>query len=157
MNYIKLIKTPDDHASALARLSELMALDPAADTPEGDELEVLVLLIEKHEREAFPMDRPDPVEAIRFRMDQQGLSNKDLIPFLGSASKVSEVLSGKRSLSLTMIRRLSQGLGIPVGVLIQEAEIRRQHLRLLLSEGEKSGFVDYDYNSLMDELDKESH
>jgi HTH-type transcriptional regulator/antitoxin HigA len=98
-----------------------MALDPAADTPEGDELEVLVLLIEKYEMEAFPMDLSDPVEAIRFRMDQQRLSNKELIPFVGSASKLSEVLSGKRSLSLAMIRRLSQGLGIPVGVLIQEA------------------------------------
>jgi HTH-type transcriptional regulator/antitoxin HigA len=94
MNHIKLIKTPDDHTHALARLSELMALDPAADIPEGDELEVLVLLIEKYEMEAFPMDRPDPVQAIRFRMDQQGLSNKDLVPFLGSASKVSAMRCG---------------------------------------------------------------
>lgn len=107
MLHIKLIKTPADHARALARLSELMTL-----------------LIEKYEKETFPMDRPDPVEAIRFRMDQQGLSNKDLIPFLGSASKVSEVLSGKRSLSLAMIRRLSQGLGMPVEVLIQEPRAR---------------------------------
>jgi HTH-type transcriptional regulator / antitoxin HigA len=124
MPHIKLIKTPEDHARALARLSELMKLAPAADTPEGDELEVLALLIEKYEKETFPMDRSDPVEAIRFRMDQQGLSNKDLIPFLGSGSKVSEVLSGKRSLSLAMIRRLSQGLGIPVEVLIQEPRAR---------------------------------
>jgi HTH-type transcriptional regulator / antitoxin HigA len=124
MPHIKLIKTPEDYARALARLSELMKLAPAADTPEGDELEVLALLIEKYEKETFPMDRSDPVEAIRFRMDQQGLSNKDLIPFLGSGSKVSEVLSGKRSLSLAMIRRLSQGLGIPVEVLIQEPRAR---------------------------------
>lgn len=67
MNYIKLIKTPDDHTHALARLSELMALDPAADTPEGDELEVLVLLIEKYEMKAFQMDRPDPVAAVLSR------------------------------------------------------------------------------------------
>jgi HTH-type transcriptional regulator/antitoxin HigA len=108
MTRIKLIETPEDHARALTRLSSLMTLDPVADTPESDELEVLALLIEKYEMEAFPMDRPGPIEAIRFRMQQQGLSNKDLIPFMGSASKVSEVLSGKRSLSLAMIRRLSQ-------------------------------------------------
>lgn len=88
----------------------------------GDEntLELLALVIQKYEKENTPPLRPDPIEAILFRMDQMGLSRKDLIPFLGSASKVSEVLSRKRPLSLAMIRRLHEGLGIPLDILVMD-------------------------------------
>jgi HTH-type transcriptional regulator/antitoxin HigA len=112
----KVIKTEAEHRAALARIEELFQARPG--TPEGDELELLVMLVEQFEKVAFPIGLPTPVAAIKFRMEQQGLKNKDLIPFLGSASRVSEVLSGQRSLSLTMIRNLVDGLGIPAEVLI---------------------------------------
>lgn len=120
MPLIKVIKNDDQHAAALARLSKLMTIDPAPDSPEESELEVLSLLVEHYERERFPIDKPDPVEAIKFRMDQQGLSQKDLIPFIGSAPKVSEVLSHKRPLSLSMIRKLNTGLKIPLDILLKD-------------------------------------
>lgn len=116
----KLIKTEADHEEALARIEEIFDAKPG--TPEGDEFELLVTLVEMYEEKAFPIDLPDPVEAIKFRMDQQGLKAKDLVPYIGSAPKVSEVLSGKRSLSLTMIRNLVNGLGIPAEVLLQEPD-----------------------------------
>ena len=112
----KLVKTESDYAAALARVEKLMESKP--NTPQGDELEVLSLLIHDYEERVFPIDKPDPVAAIRFRMAQQGLSNKDLVPFLGSRSRVSEVLSGRRSLSLKMIRALASGLRIPAEVLL---------------------------------------
>ena len=118
----KVIKTDAEHAAALARLMTLMKADLAADSQEENELELLAILIEHYERIRFPMAKPDPVEAIRFRMDQQGLRQKDLIPFIGSAPKVSEVLNRKRPLSLSMIRRLNEGLGIPLDLLLQEDE-----------------------------------
>ncbi|EMI54952.1 helix-turn-helix domain-containing protein [Rhodopirellula sallentina SM41] len=114
----RVIKTERDHQRALARVDELFAATP--DTPEGDELELWLLLIEKFEDEVFPVDPPDPIEAIRFRMDQANLKQKDLIPIIGSKSKVSEVLAGKRDLSLTMIRRLVDELGIPADVLLRQ-------------------------------------
>jgi HTH-type transcriptional regulator / antitoxin HigA len=112
----KIIKTEAEHAEAMARIEEIFNAQPG--TPEGDELELLSMLVEQYEQEAFPIDLPDPVAAIQFRMEQQGLKNKDLIPFIGSPSKVSEVLSGQRGLSLAMIRNLVKGLGIPAAVLI---------------------------------------
>lgn len=117
----KIIRTEADYEAALQRIDSLMDSDPAPTSGEGEELELLSLLVERYEDEKYPMDLPTPVEAIRFRMEQQGLKNKDLIPFIGSPSKVSEVLSGQRSLSLTMIRNLAQGLGIPAEVLIGKA------------------------------------
>jgi len=119
MDHLKIIKTPEEHEAALERLMVLMDAGPL-EGPEADELEVLAMLIEQYEQRQFAIDLPDPVTAIRFRMDQQGLKNKDLIPFIGSASKVSEVLNGNRPLSLNMIRRLNHGLGIPADILIQE-------------------------------------
>jgi len=97
-----------------------MDFDPTPDSAESDELDLLAFLIEKYEEEAFPIDSPDPIEAIKFRMEQQGLIKKDLVPYFGSASKVTEVLNGTRSLSLNMIRKLSAGLGISADVLIKE-------------------------------------
>lgn len=118
MNHIKLIKNKHDHVKALARIKTLMDENLVPDSKEADELEVLSLLIEHYEQENFPIEKPDPIEAIKFRMEQLGLLKKDLIPFIGSASKVTEVLNGTRQLSLNMIRKLSHGLGISVEILI---------------------------------------
>ena len=120
MSVIKVIKTGQDHADAMDRLMQLMDADPKEGSAEENELEVLAILIEQYESEHFPMDKPDPVDAIKFRMEQQGLTQKDMKPYFGSASKVSEVLNGKRALSLAMIRKLHSGLEIPAEVLIQQ-------------------------------------
>lgn len=118
MSTNKIIKTAADHKAALARLDEIF--DAAPGTREGDEAELLTVLIEKYEDVAFPIDLPSPVEAIKFRMEQQGLKPKDLAPYLGGASKVSEVLSGKRALSVGMMRNLHEKFGIPAEVLLRE-------------------------------------
>ena len=122
MNHIKLIKSSQEHEQALVRLMNLMDAEPQSNSPEEGELDVLALLIEKYEQEMFPIDSPDPIEAIKFRMEQQGLIKKDLIPYIGSAPKVTEVLNGTRNLSLNMIRKLRDGLGISAEVLIQKPE-----------------------------------
>jgi len=119
---VKLIKNESDYAAAMARLSALMAANPDAGSANENELDLLALVIEDYERKIVPPVVPDPIEAILFRIDQAGLTRKDLIPYIGSAPKVSEVLARKRPLSLTMIRRLHQGLGIPADVLIGGAE-----------------------------------
>ena len=119
MKQVKIIRSHEEHQKALARASKLMNLDPSPGSEEADELELLFLVIGDYEEKHFPMDTPDPIEVIKFMMDQQGLKKKDLIPYIGSASKVTEVLNGARSLSLSMIRRLSEGLGIPADILIQ--------------------------------------
>lgn len=117
----RIIKTQADYESALSRIDALMESDPAPDTDAGAELELLVMLVEQYEEKHYPMEMPTPVEAIKFRMDQAGLKQVDLIPYIGSKSKVSEVLNGKRPLSLNMIRNLHKGLGIPAEVLLQDA------------------------------------
>jgi HTH-type transcriptional regulator/antitoxin HigA len=119
---VKIIKSAEDYEAAMARLSELMSLDPGADSKEENELELLALVIQDFERQTVPPVKADPIESILFRMDQMQLSRKDLIPYIGSISKVSEVLSRKRSLSLPMIRRLNRGLGIPADILIEDVE-----------------------------------
>jgi HTH-type transcriptional regulator / antitoxin HigA len=117
---LKVIKTEAEYGAALARIEKLM--DARRNTPHGDELELLALLVHDYEDRAYPIAKPDPVAAIRFRMEQQGLKPKDLVPFLGSRSRVSEVLSGRRSLSLKMIRSLVGGLRIPAEVLLGQPE-----------------------------------
>lgn len=119
---IKVIKTQSDYEEALSKLEELMLLNPAQGSEESDQLQLLATLIEAYEENNFPSALPSPVEAIQFRMEQLDLKPSDLEPFIGGKSKVSEVLSGKRSLSLSMIRSLEKGLGIPAKVLIQDAE-----------------------------------
>jgi HTH-type transcriptional regulator / antitoxin HigA len=119
MTAILPIRTEADYELALARVEELMEAAPG--TPEFDELEVRSQLIEAYEAKHHPVGPPSPVEAIKFRMDQGGLSQRDLRPFIGSASKVSEVLSGKRPLSVRMIRELHSGLGIPLASLIGDS------------------------------------
>jgi HTH-type transcriptional regulator / antitoxin HigA len=120
----RLLKTEKEYEKGLARIDQLMSAK--ADTPEMDELEFWVLLVEAYEDKHYPMDPPDPIEAILFRMDQEGLHPADLVPYIGSKSKVSEVLNGKRSLSLTMIRKLSTGLGIPTEILLQKQSVIRK-------------------------------
>ena len=115
-----IIHNDKEHADALAALDRLMEIDPEPGTPEADELQLLALVIEDYERERFPIGLPDAVDAIRFRMDQQGLTRRDLEPFIGSRARVSEVLSGKRALSLRMIRALHAGLDIPLEALVRE-------------------------------------
>ncbi len=118
----RLVPTPEEYEAAMARVEQIFSAKPG--TALGDELELLLLLVQQYEERAFPIGLPDPIAAIRFRMDQQDLKPKDLVPLIGSKSKVSEVLSGRRSLSLAMIRNLVTGLGIPAGVLIQETKTR---------------------------------
>lgn len=105
------IKTEADYKNALARVEELM--DAAPDSEEGAELDVLATLVDAYEAKNFPMESPDPIEAIKFRMEQKGIKRKDLEPLLGGRSRVSEVLSGKRSLSLPQIKKLHKDLQIP--------------------------------------------
>jgi len=114
---MKLIKTEVDYEAALNRIEELMDIAPGAS--EEDELDLLVFLVETYEKKQYPIGMPSPVEAILFFMDQKGLSNADMATYLGSPSKVSEVLNGKRGLSKTMIKNLVKGLGIPAEILLE--------------------------------------
>ena len=112
------IRTEKDYRAALRVVSTLVDQDPSPDTPEGERLDVLSTLIEACERKHHPIDLPDPLEAIKFRMDQAGLSVKDLEPMIGQPNRVYEVLNHKRPLTLRMIRNLNKGLGISAQVLI---------------------------------------
>lgn len=116
---IKPIHNETDYDKALERVDELMALNPAMGTTQSDELEVLALLIEKYEEKAWAIAEPDPIEAIKVRMEQMHLKQKDLVPYIGNKSKVSEVLNRKVGLSLTMIYNLAKGLHLPLEVLVQ--------------------------------------
>ena len=116
---IRPIKTAVDHAAVLQEISALMAADPALDTPEGDRLDVLITLVQAYEAKHFPIEPPDAIEAIKFRMEQQGLTPRDLEPMIGSRGRVSEVLSGRRRLSMAMVWRLHKGLGIAAETLIR--------------------------------------
>src|ERR1043166_4825043 len=116
----KLIKTTAEHARALEELEQLVAESPLPGTPEADRLELLGVLIDEFEAAQAPERKPDPIEAIRFRMEQHGLTPRDLVPLLGSRSRVSEILAGRRALTLPMIRGLNRTLGIPAESLISE-------------------------------------
>lgn len=118
---IKALRTEADYLAALREVSALIDLDPAADSAEGERLDVLGTLVQAYETKHHPIDPPDPIEAIKFRMEQAGMTVKDLVPYIGPLNRVYEVLSYKRSLSLSMIRRLSEGLHIPAEVLIRES------------------------------------
>lgn len=130
----KLIKTEAEYEAALSRVDDLMSAQP--DTPRFDELELWTHLVEVYESEHFAIDPPDPISAIKFRLDQMGLAPKDLAPLLGSKSKVSEVLNRKRSLSLAMIRNLVTGLGIPVQSLVGEYALQPQPAGCVAEERE---------------------
>ena len=115
---IKAIKTESDYNQALKRLEEIF--HAPADSKEGDEAEILSILIEKYEDEHYPIEAPDPIEAIKFRMDQMGMNNKDLAEIIGYKSRVSEIFSRKRKLTLKMIKNLHEKLKIPYESLIAD-------------------------------------
>lgn len=116
---IRPIRTQADYEAALKTVSRLVELDPEIDTPEGDHLDVLSILIQAYEAKNFPIDLPDPIEAIKFRMEQAGLTAKDLEPMIGRRNRVYEILNRKRTLTLPMIWKLHTALGIPAENLIQ--------------------------------------
>jgi HTH-type transcriptional regulator/antitoxin HigA len=122
---IKPIRTAKDHAWALREIEGLW--DKAkAGTPQGDRFDVLSALVDAYEREHFEIPAPDPIEAIRFRMEQEGLTNNDLLPIFKTRARVSEVMSRRRRLNLAMIRRLHQRLEIPIECLVQDYKLRTQ-------------------------------
>ena len=118
----RIIKTEEQYRIYLAEVERLVTEDPLAGTADGDRLELLAKLVEDYEKERFKFNRPDPVDAIVFRMEEQGLKQKDLAPLLGGKNRVSEVLSRKRPLTLAMVRALSHSLKIPAELLIREPE-----------------------------------
>ena len=117
---IKPIKTEKEYDNALQRVDELMEINPALNTSLSDELEVLVLLIEQYEAKHYAIEAPDPIEAIKIRMQEMDLKQKDLVPYIGSASKVSELLNRKISLSLNMVVSLAQTLHLSFDVLLSD-------------------------------------
>jgi HTH-type transcriptional regulator / antitoxin HigA len=119
---IKPIKTDNDYEKALAEVEKLWS--SKSGTSEGDRLDVLATLIEAYELRHFPLGDVDPIEAIKFRMEQMGLTRKDLEGVIGNRGRIAEVLSGKRELSITMIRRLHETLGVPAEVLIKQSRHR---------------------------------
>src|SRR5205823_14445191 len=111
-------KSKSDYETALASVDRLIALDPESGTPDADELEVLTVLVKDYESRLFPINIPDPIEALSFRMQQMGMSPRDLVPLFGTRARVSEVLSRRRTLSLNMRRALHLRLGIPASTLL---------------------------------------
>ncbi len=140
----RIIKTQEQYKAYLAEVEKLAGEDPAPGTPAGDRLELLAKLVEDYEKERFAFQRPNPISAILFRMEEQGLRQKDLAPLLGGKNRVSEVLAGKRPLTLQMVRALNQTLHIPAELLIQEQQASEESepltandipLRYLLKSG----------------------
>lgn len=127
---IRPIHTKADYQAALKDISALMEHDPELGTPDGDRLDVLATLVQAYEAKHYAIAPPDPIEAIKFRMEQGGLSIKDLEPLIGKSNRVYEVLGRTRPLTLPMIRRLHEGLGIPAEVLIAQTAYRQARLAL---------------------------
>ena len=122
MNEIKTIKNEKDHKNALKLIEVLMVNSPDPESAEGEQLSLLATLVQDYESRKFPIALPNPIEAIKFKMEQKDLTPVDLIPYIGSRSRVSEILSGKRQLTLEMVRALESGLGIPAKILIQKPD-----------------------------------
>ncbi|MBK8525457.1 MAG: transcriptional regulator [Betaproteobacteria bacterium] len=120
---IRPIKSEEDYKAALREVSTYFDNEPAPGSAEGDRFEVLITLLESYEAKHHPIDLPDPIDAIKFRMDQAGLTPKDLVPFIGRLNHVYEILNRKRPLTLTMIWQLHQKLGIPAECLIQPPKL----------------------------------
>lgn len=116
--HIHPIRNKSDHEKSVARITALMASDPRPGTPESDELEVLAQIIEYYEKKHFDLGQPEPEDLIAFAMEQRGLTASDMVAYLGSASRVSAILRGKRRLTLPMIAKLHSGLGLPLDVLV---------------------------------------
>ena len=124
---VRAIRNEADYEAVLAEVDDLM--DAAPGTPQGERLDVLVTLLEAYEARHWSIDAPDPIDAIRIRMEQKNLKQRDLVPMIGSRGRVSEILSRKRALTLPMIRRLSEELQIGADVLIRESPPRRRRNR----------------------------
>jgi HTH-type transcriptional regulator/antitoxin HigA len=120
---IKPIKTEQDYTNTLSKIESLMNAKP--NTPQMDELEILTTLVEAYEEQNYKIDAPDPIEAIKFRMEQEGLKQKDLVSIVGSKSRVSEILNKKRKLTIEMIRNLHKQLHIPIESLFLDYKINR--------------------------------
>jgi HTH-type transcriptional regulator / antitoxin HigA len=120
---IRPIRTEEDYKAALREVSAYFDNEPTPGSPEGDRFEVLLTLVEAYEARHYPIELPDPVEAIKFRMEQAGLTPKDLVPFIGRLNRVYEILNRKRPLTLNMIWKLNQNLGIPAECLIQPPKL----------------------------------
>lgn len=143
---VRLIESESEHAAALEQIAELMASDPTVGSDSERLLKTLAVLVRDYESARHPIAPPDPVEAIKFRMEQHGLTPKDLVPYLGSRSRVSEVLSGKRPLTLAMIRSLHRGLGIPAVSLLgdrakADSQLDLDWKRVPFSEMKKRGWI----------------
>lgn len=121
---LRPIRTEADYEAALAEIEELFMAE--ADTPEGDRLEVLTTLVEAYERKHHPVPPPDPIEALQYHLESRGLTRRDLEPYLGSRARVAEVLNRRRGLTIEMIRRLHQELGLPAEVLIRSYPLNRK-------------------------------
>ncbi len=160
---IKVIKNEFDYENALAEIEALIDIDPDIGTPNGDRLELLAFRVEAYESKKYQIEIPDPVEAIKFRMEQQELSQRDLVPYLGSRSKVSEVLSGKRQLTLAMIHALHSGLGIPAKVLLnkpgpsEDKEPSINWARFPLKEMINRGWIEASVSNIRDEAQEILH
>jgi HTH-type transcriptional regulator/antitoxin HigA len=126
---IKPLRTEADYEQALSVVARYFDQEPEPDSPEGDHFELLLMVIEAYESKHLPIDAPDPVEAIKFRMEQAGLTAKDLKPLIGQTNRVYEVLNYTRALTLPMIRRLNAALGIPADALIGEPKLRRATIK----------------------------
>ena len=156
----RVIKNSSEYKRAIEELENLIALDPAPNTHEANRLELLALLVEAYEYQNFPVELPTAAEAIKFRMEEQELKPRDLIPFIGGRSKVSEVLSGKRPLTVAMIRALHEGLDIPLNVLVQEPQLEdrcdQQTLgeRFPLKEMISRGWIEATENELRNAWDR---
>ena len=122
---IKPIHTDADYKATLREVSGLIDLDPEPATPEGDRLDILATLVQAYEAKHYPIAPPDPIEAIKFRMEQQGLTRRDLEGILGTRTRVAEVLNRRRGLSINMIRRLHERLGISAEVLIRPIKTKK--------------------------------
>src|SRR5262245_25484733 len=146
---VRLIESDEDQATTLAKIAELMATDPPAGSDAERLLKTLAVLVRDYESTRYPVPSPDPVAAIRFRMEQQGLTAKDLIPYLGSRSRVSEVLSGKRPLTVAMIRNLHRGLGIPAESLLGDRARPDSELNL---DWKKVPFAEMKHRQWIDRL-----
>jgi HTH-type transcriptional regulator/antitoxin HigA len=120
---IRPIRTEEDYKAALREVSTYFDNEPVPGTPDGDRFEILLTLVAAHEAKHYPIELPDPVEAIRFRMDQAGLTAKDLVPAIGRINRVYEILNRKRPLTLTMIWKLHQKFGISAESLIQPPKL----------------------------------
>lgn len=121
---VKPIKNDEDYRAALKQIEGLMNAE--TDTPEGDMLDVLTTLVEAYERKAFPIEEADPIEVVKFYMEQNGLTPKDLVPIIGQSNRVHEILNYKRPLTLSMIRKLHEAFGISVDALIKKSALLQE-------------------------------